>query len=192
MRRWVLAAGLLAAAAPPALAADIDDEPPPIPKSGVYERFAPKVPPPPPGYDYEDDDFDGPPPAKKYTDAPPYGPPPKKFTDAPPYGKACVRSEEVRERLTNHGWHDFHAGQPAGQVVTLRARRPSGRLFELTLHRCSGQIVDARPLEPRPHGPYAFARPPGPEPRWGWRPYRYDGPWYERPYAYRWRRWYRD
>ena len=44
-------------------------------------------------------------------------------------------------------------------MVTLRARRPNGRLFELTMHRCSGQIVEARPLEPRPFGPYAFNRP---------------------------------
>jgi len=181
MRSWVLAAGLLAAAvAPPARAADIDDEPPP-PKHGFYDdrRFLPRAPPPP--YSYEDDErYDGPPPAKKYSGAPPL------------YGKSCVRSEEVRDRLTSLGWNDFHAGQPAGEVVTLRARRPSGRLFELTLLRCSGQIVEARPLEPRPFGPYAFKGPYEPYAP-GWRRYEYERPWVERPYAYRGpRRWHRD
>ena len=60
-------------------------------------------------------------------------------------GEVCARSEQVRERLTGMGWRDFHAGQPQNDdLVTLRARRPSGRLFELTLHRCSGEIVEAR------------------------------------------------
>jgi len=33
-------------------------------------------------------------------------------------------------------------------------------LFELTIERCSGEIVDARPLEPRRYGPYAYDYPP--------------------------------
>ena len=65
----------------------------------------------------------------------------------------------MRDRLSGMGWRDFHGGQPQGDIVTLRARRPNGRLFELTMHRCTGEIVEARPLEPRPFGPYAFNRP---------------------------------
>jgi len=177
MRSWVLAAVLLAAAAaPPVLAADIDDDVPP--KSGLYERYPPKGPPPP--FYYEDDER-YPPPAKKYSDVP------------PPYGKSCVRSEDVRDRLTSLGWNDFHAGQPAGEIVTLRARRSNGRLFELTLHRCTGQIVEARALEPRPFGPYAYKGPYEPYGPRRWDRHEYEGPWFERPYAYRGpRRWHRD
>ena len=209
MKRWVLAAGLLAAAAAaPALAADMDDGKTPYPKGGIYDdpRHSSKG--PPSEYDDDDDDndgprtppnkFSGPPPPDKYTPPPPnkfsgppppdkYGPPPpNKFSGVTPPGK-CVRSEEVRERLTSLGWREFHAGQPVNEnIVTLRARRPNGRLFELTLHRCSGQIVDARPLEPRP---YAFKGPNGPG---TWGPYGYSDRWFERPYAYRWRRWPRE
>jgi hypothetical protein len=203
MKSWVLAAGLLAAAAvSPALAADMDDGKTPYPKGGVYDdpRYPPKG--PPPGYEDDDDDgpntppnkFSGPPPDKYAAPPPRYAPPPKySAAPPPPYAGKCVRSEEVRDRLTNLGWRDFHAGQPVNETtVTLRARRPSGRLFELTLHRCSGQIVDARPLEPRPYGNgYADRGPDGPG--YG-SPYAYYGrPWFDGPYAYRWsRRWNRD
>jgi hypothetical protein len=156
---------------------------------------------------------DGPPPSNKYSRAPPrysapppddddgrdYGtPPPGKYSKAPPRyaaplpGKACARSEQVRERLTREGWRDFHAGQPVNDaVVTLRARRPNGRLFELTLDRCSGELVEARPLQLRPFGPFAFQQPYGPYRRpWRWRPetgqYGYVEPWVEeRPNIYR-------
>jgi hypothetical protein len=202
MKSWVLAAGLLVAvASPPALAADMDDGThPPYSNGGDWDerRYPPKTP-PPETFDDDEDDLNGPPneysrvppPADKYSRIPPpyKRPPPEKYADVPYKGK-CVRSEEVREGLTGRGWRDFHAGaQVNDNLVTLRARRPNGRLFELTLHRCSGQIVDARPLEPRRreyawHGPYDG---PG---RWG--PY-YERPWFG-PYGNSWlrRRWYRD
>jgi hypothetical protein len=204
MRSWLLAAGLLAAAASPAGAADIYDAPPPPrggPYGGYYYDPHPKAP-PPSYYDDDDDDddrFQGPPPAKKYSHVPPpkYAVPPKHV--APPPGKTCVRSEQVRDRLTSQGWQDFHDGQTLDQtLVTLRARRPNGRLFELTLHRCTGEVVEARPLQLRPFGPYAYRQPYG---AYGpWRrgpqlpPYTYeDDAWQERPYAYRGpRRWYGD
>jgi hypothetical protein len=97
--------------------------------------------------------------------------------------------------MTADGWRDFHGGQQVSDAaVTLRARRPSGRLFELTLDRCSGEIVEARPLELRPFGPYAFRQPYGPFGPWRWgpetAPYAYEQPWEERPYAWRGpRRW---
>jgi hypothetical protein len=208
MRSWLLAAGLVAAAAvSPARAADIDGVPPP-PNSGPYGGYyydGPRYPkaPPPSYYDDDDDDddrFQGPPPASKYSHVPPpkYAAPPPKF-GAPPPGKACVRSEQVRERLTGQGWRDFHDGQTVGQsLVTLRARQPNGRLFELTLHRCTGELVEARPLQLRPLGPYAYRQPYGPYGAWRWGPQMppyadEDDRWQERPYAYRGpRRWYRD
>jgi hypothetical protein len=159
MKSWVLAASLLAAAfVPAASAADFGDE--------RDESFRG----PPPSYGDRYDDEEGPPAARRYS-----GP--------APYGRSCVRSEQVRERLTGMGWRDFQGGQPQGDMVTLQARRPNGRLFELTLHRCSGEIVEARPLEPRPFGPYAYNRQP--------RDF-YDDPRYDRwgnDYAYRAPRW---
>jgi hypothetical protein len=196
MKSWVLAAGLLAAAiAPAAMAADIDDDGPP-PRSGAYDdpRYSdiykyPKAPPrqfnppaPPPGYN-DDDDDDGPPrPPSKYSGVPP--PQPYSQYGRGPYGhgqfgQRCVQSDQVRDRLTSQGWRDFHGGQQqGGDFVTLRARRPTGRLFELTLHRCSGEIADVRALEPRRFGPYAND---------GQRrdyDYEDDRSWRERPYAY--------
>jgi hypothetical protein len=204
MKRWVLAAGLLAAAvAPQALAADLDDgEQPPPPswkapswKDGAY-GYPPKSITPPPGY-YDEDD-DGPPYAKKY----PYGygpkyknygddddgpPPYKKYSDLPPHKGSCVRSEQVRDRLTGAGWRDFHAGKALSQTtVTLRARRPSGRLFELRLDRCSGEILQARALD-GPLRPYYGYKQPDRPPSWGpygYGPYAYGPPRYLGPYAY--------
>jgi hypothetical protein len=194
MKRWVLAAGLLAAAvAPQALAADLDDgEPPPPPswkapswKDGAY-GYPPKSIAPPPGY-YEDEEDDGRPYSKKYSyDGPPYKkyhdhpykkyedddddpPAPKKY-GMPPHKSSCVRSEQVRDQLTSMGWRDFHAGKALSQgEVTLRARRPSGQLYELRLDRCSGEILYARPLEHSPLQPpyYGYKRPPN------WGPYGY-------------------
>ena len=62
----------------------------------------------------------------------------------------------VKERLLRQGWHDFHAGNVQGDIATVHARRPSGRLFALAIERCSGEIVSAHPLEPRRFGPYAY------------------------------------
>jgi hypothetical protein len=193
MKSWVLAAGLLAAAAVPAAwAADVGDDDLPPPPKGFYKKVPPphSGPPPPFGYDDEDDDGPGgPPPSWKKYSEPPL---PKKYSEAPPYGNKCVRSEQVREQLTSLGWSDFHAGQKQGDsLVTLRARRPSGRLFELTLHRCSGQLVDAAPLEPRRFGSYAYKAPfdlyDGPRRR----PYFYRQFEYDRPDDDPYRRWYR-
>jgi len=180
MRSWILAASLLAvagAAGPVAQAADLDEGPPPNRYGSVYddprysdvyrrpERPPAFVPPPPPPYAgplprervYRDD-----------ADVPPYaGPHRYSYNEPRPgYGAACVPREVIRERLTRHGWQDFHDGALQGEVAVVRARRPSGRLFELTIERCSGEIVSAYPLESRVYGPYAY----GPRPWWQ-RPY---------------------
>ena len=105
-------------------------------------------------------------------------PPSSKYSDLPPHKGSCVRSEHVRDRLTGMGWRDFHSGKAVSPTtVTLRARRPSGRLFELRLDRCSGEILVARPLELRPLRPYDYKGPDRP-PQWG--PYGHGG----NPYAY--------
>jgi hypothetical protein len=176
MRSWVLAASLLAAAAmvpAGASAADVGDDD----DRGAYSDPRRKYfPPPGPGYkdryddDYDDDDQ---PASKRFSGPPPFAPPGSKYSN-----QNCARSGDVRQRLIDSGWQDFRDGHQRGDMVVMKARRPNGRLFELTLHRCSGQIVEVRPLEARPFGggPYAFNR-----------PYRYD----DGPYGYgdnrRWR-----
>jgi hypothetical protein len=185
MKWWLLAAGLLAAAvAPQAFAADLDDGGPPPPpgwkwRDGSY-GYPPKATPPPGYYD----DEEGPPPpryGKRYYDEDDDGRPSSKYSD-----KGCVRSEEVRDRLTSLGWRDFHSGKAVtSSTVKLRARRPSGRLFELRLDRCSGRILEARPLELSPLRPYygygyGYKRPDRrPDWSYGYPPGGYMGPYAE-------------
>jgi hypothetical protein len=196
MKRWVLAAGLLAAAlASQALAADLDDgEPPPSWKGPSWKDGAYGYPPksiaPPPGYYHDDEDDDDRPyskyeddndrPDSKYEDDD--DGPSKKYSSVPPHKGSCVRSEQVRDRLTSAGWRDFHAGKAVNPTtVTLRARRPSGRLFELRLDRCSGEILHAHALNGPPRPYYGFKGPDRP-PSGG--PYGYGPPGYMGPYAY--------
>ncbi len=102
-----------------------------------------------------------------YGEGPPryerYAVPPADFE--PPYppryadrGGPCMPRELVRDRLLSEGWGDFRDFEPRGRVVLVQARRPSGRLFDLTIERCSGVVVDARPVfGPRAApGPYAY------------------------------------
>jgi hypothetical protein len=174
MRSWILVVSLLAATgagSASAKAADLDEGPPPDRYGSVYQdpRYAdiyrrperPFVDTPPIPYAapvprervYRDDEG-----------APPYGRPPRYSYDEPRpgYGGPCMPRDVIRERLTRHGWHDFHDGALRGDVAVVRARRPSGRLFELTIERCSGEIVSAYPLEGRVYGPFAY----GPRPWW--------------------------
>ena len=174
MRSLVLAAGLAVAMSTGALAADLDDEgPPPYRQGSAYDdpryadiyRYPDRPPPPyagkhpPPAAVYRDEDDDD------------YGPPPRRHSYAdrgPGYANRCVPRAEIKHRLLRQGWHDFHDPDPRGDLASVRARRPSGRLFDLTIDRCSGEIVSARPLEPRPYGPYAYG---GTPPRRWERPY---------------------
>jgi len=61
-------------------------------------------------------------------------------------GPACVPRRLARERLRDDGWGDFRNLELRRNFVLLQARRPSGRLFDLTIDRCTGEIVEARPL----------------------------------------------
>lgn len=107
---------------------------------------------------------EGPPHGDRYADVPDDFEPPY-----PPDGYAgrdgCIPRELARDRLRDAGWRDFHALEPRGRVVLVKARRPSGRLYDLTIDRCSGEVVDARPLYGRRMGPYALG------PRRHWAPY---------------------
>lgn len=82
-----------------------------------------------------------------------------------PYERAdryeeCVPRRVARMRLVRNGWGDFHDPQVRGRVVLVRARSPSGRPFDLTIDRCSGDILDARPLRPRIYDEFADDRRP--------------------------------
>ena len=180
MRSWILVVSLLAAtgaASASAKAADLDEGPPPDRYGSVYEdpRYADIY--RRPEYRQPERPFAGTPPLpyagpplprdRVYRDdeePPPYGRPPRYSNDdaRPGYGGQCVPRDVIRDRLTRHGWHDFHDGALRGNVAVVRARRPSGRLFELTIERCSGEIVSAYPLEGRVFGPFAY----GPRPWW--------------------------
>lgn len=180
MRSLVLAAGLAVAMSTGALAADLDDDgPPPYRRGSAYDdpryadiyRYPDRPPPPyagkhpPPAAVYRDEDDDD------------YGPPPRRHSYAdrgPGYADRCVPRAEIKHRLLRQGWQDFHDPDLRGDLAKVRARRPSGRLFDLTIDRCSGEIVSARPLEPRRFGP--FARPYGPYADGGPPPRRWERP----------------
>jgi hypothetical protein len=172
MKSWVLAAGLLAAAATTSTgwAADLDEGPPPD-RYGAYEdpRYAdvyrhPQPPAYPPagaprygGPDVYRNDDDGY--GEDYDDRGRYA-----YAPHPHYRPACAPREAVQERLLSQGWRDFRDAEERGEFVTIIARRPSGRPFALTLERCSGEIVNVRPLD---DGHFAYGPPPR---RWD-RPY---------------------
>ena len=124
-----------------------------------------------PGYAQEDRRYDDiyrhpPPPPPRYSEpqyAPPpvyreqrYAPPPPPYAHAPPpyrndgrIAGDCLPRHAIRERLTSRGWQDFQDPQIAGNVAHVRARRPSGQLFDLTVDRCTGEILGAEALDAR-------------------------------------------
>ena len=162
MKNWVLAVGLLAAAASgPVMAADLDEGPPdrygsayddpryadiyrypeerrPMPHAPVY------------GDRYDDDRED-------YREPRRYS-----YKDPRPITAPACRASRSSIACRIAGWHDFRDPEIRGETATFIARRPSGRAFELTLDRCSGEIVNVRRLD-GPQGPYAYG--PGPR-RW--------------------------
>lgn len=75
------------------------------------------------------------------------------------YAGDCLPRHVIRDKLSSRGWQDFHDPQVMGNVVHIRARRPNGRLFDLTLDRCSGEIVNAQLIDDRS----AYAPPPPPD-----------------------------
>jgi hypothetical protein len=118
---------------------------------------------------YESEGYgEGPPPPDRYADVPddfepPYPPPAYAGRDR------CVPRELARDRLRAAGWRGFHAVEPRDGVVLVKARRPSGRLFDLTIDRCTGEVVDAKPIVGRRYGYGRFAD--GPPRYWAARPY---------------------
>lgn len=172
-----LVAAAAAAGTVTARAADLDhgysykDSPYDDPRySDIYRHPAP----PPPRY--AQPYYPPPPPlaTPPYVEAPRYAPPPpppaygygSRYSDDSRVAAGCVPREMIRRHLEARGWQDFHDPQPMGNVVHIRARRPSGQLFDITLDRCSGKVLG---IEPQQHA----AVPPPPDWRYPNGPYRY-------------------
>jgi hypothetical protein len=98
--------------------------------------------------------------------------------EMPPHGfsldgrtaAGCLPRGLVHDQLARRGWSDFQALDLRGDVAFLRARRVNGSWFDLTVDRCSGQVLAARLVDSRSayadggrYGPgYAAPGYPGP------------------------------
>ena len=183
MKALPLTAGLLAAAlllgARPLAAADLDYGHVPVPDrySSAYEdpRYRDLYGPEPrPAYRFE---------SRPYVAAPPPGPVPPGYVYRDPapdrfagwgsddewrYGAGCLPRREIKRRLVDEGWREFHDLDVARNVARVKARRPNGDLFTLKVDRCNGEIIRADLIERYGAGPYA----------WRDEPRRYERPYY--------------
>ncbi len=180
MKHWLYglaASATLAALSTAAVAADLNYDDPPQRYGSAYDdpRYADlygHAPPPPPAPPFREKRYYGEPygydrvPIPKepvYRDYEEVPPPVRRYSDVPRhriYGArpVCAPKDEVQFRLQQAGWQGFHDARPLdGDTAQVKARRRSGRLFELTIDRCSGDVIGARPLEPRGL-PYADRR----------------------------------
>jgi hypothetical protein len=172
MKSMVLAATVIAAVAagaPGARAADLEygpgdrysspyDDPRYRDLYGPSPRYTER-------YSYEERTYRPPvPPRNVYRDDD-YAPEPRRYAEDYRFGAGCLPRHEVRQRLRDQGWGDFHDLELRPDVAILRARGPRGDLYDLRIDRCTGAIVHARPLEHFVPGPFAY----GPR-RWP-RPY---------------------
>ncbi len=176
MKASLLTAGVLAAAvmagAGRATAADLDygRVPPPDRYSSAYEdpRYRDIYGAEPRNYSHEQryykvqpPHYGHPvPPAPVYRD---HAPPPRHYSEGPDawrYGNGCISKDEAKRRLTGEGWRDFHDLELRQNVAKIKARRPNGDLYDLKIDRCTGEIVNAQPLERAGPGPYAYENGP--------------------------------
>ena len=155
-----LIAAMYLAGAPGASAADLGEDYGPR-YGAAYDdpRYADiyrdPVPQPPRRYEqyeeeYDADDYD----PQRLAEVPPY------VRDRPyAHDRGCMPRREIRYRLKAEGWDDFHDIEFRDGTALVRARRPSGELYELRVDRCSGDVVHARALHGPVWGPYAYGSP---------------------------------
>lgn len=132
---------------------DIYRHPPPPPRYAT-----PYAPPAPPVYREE-----------RYIPAPPpphYVPQPR-YRSESRYQEECLPQETIRARLEHRGWFEFHDPKVAGNLVHIRARRNNGQLYDVTVDRCSGQVLGAEVIDHRS----AYAPPPPQDWRYRAAPY---------------------
>lgn len=166
-RAGLAAAALMLSQLSPATAADMYDKygqgssPYDDPRyADVYQYPAPPAPPryaePTPGYEPREErpytylDEAPSPDRDRYGYLRPMRP--HRYRHAEP---SCIPHEEIRRSLFAEGWRDFRDLELRGETAVVQARRPNGRLYTLRVDRCSGEIVNAQPLEDRPV-PYAY------------------------------------
>lgn len=116
------------------------------------------------GHGYYEDDAVGPPRYERYGDAggddfdAPYRPRagydddglhPRHHRYGYNTNNGCVPRHVAHERIRADGWRDFGRFEARGNLVYMQARRRSGRQFDLTVDTCTGEIIDARPLDGR-------------------------------------------
>ena len=63
------------------------------------------------------------------------------------FQRGCQRPPQIRTQLKRQGWWDFHGLRRSGENVAVRARRPNGTVYQLTIERCTGRVLKARPVE---------------------------------------------
>jgi lysophospholipase len=89
--------------------------------------------------------------------------PPRRYSYSDPrpsYRGACVPREQIKYRLQDAAGTISVTGDPR-RDRNLHRPPPSGRAFELTVDRCSGEIVNVRRLD-GPQGPTPTVVPPAP------------------------------
>lgn len=173
MHQWKLAAtalaAQLAAGAFAASAADLDYRAVPGERYGtayedpryadIYGRAPPRYEPYPAPYAERYVERVPVPPEPVYRDR--YYEEPGRYAEVlpPAYGnrRGCLPREQIRLQLERDGWHGFFSAEARGDLALVKARRPDGRAYALQVDRCTGDVVDARPLAPQGYGPYADA-----------------------------------
>ncbi len=72
------------------------------------------------------------------------------------YTEGCLPRGEIKRRLVDSGWNDFHDLDSSGHVTRVKARRHNGDLFALKVDRCNGEVMRADLIERGGIGPYAY------------------------------------
>jgi hypothetical protein len=71
--------------------------------------------------------------------------PPSSDKYMPPPPPTCLSVDQAISRLSSQGWQDLHCEVVLDETTSkVRARYSDGRLFELTVNRCSALVLDAR------------------------------------------------
>lgn len=106
-------------------------------------------------------------PAEPYVRRDRYGylpplPAPPRFDEHPRYTShgagPCVPRTEIRRGLIADGWGEFSDLELRDRVAVVTASRPNGQAYRLRVDRCTGEIVQARPLEHERGDNYAGRR----------------------------------
>jgi len=69
-------------------------------------------------------------------------------------GAGCLPRHAIRQRLRDDGWRDIEKIDVRGDSVIVTAERPNGKLYDLKVDRCSGEIIDSRVSREEVYGEY--------------------------------------